>query len=174
MMPVPHHLRGIVSAPVGDGDTCLKADVCCPCGGKRFEVLFPGAVADQEGKDVPAMLEVNGTFFFLINVLCESCKCERLLFDHHFHGWNGILAHNAKEAAKQRPALSVWKCTNCSGRIHEVKVEIITEGKEFILEEGEDLIDEARWQDAYGAFNLHIKCCTCVAKTDYWVNFETA
>lgn len=174
MMPVPTHLKGCVvptSAKIDESD--LKAKVQCPCGGKTFELLYPGQTHEYDGQEVPCVAQIKKKFFFLVKAKCTACRQESLLIDVDFHGWNGFVCHDARQAKLPRPPLVPWKCQKCGGLAHKATVQIQTQGKADFIEESGGMIDKKRWPDAFGCFSMSIECTGCRAKTPDWVCCET-
>jgi hypothetical protein len=61
-MPIPSHLVDcLVLIETSIDEAPLDADVRCPCGSKRFEVLFPGETWRTSG--APCTAEIDGNFF---------------------------------------------------------------------------------------------------------------
>jgi len=174
MMPVPTHLKDCVvpgSSKIDEG--ALKAKVQCPCGGKVFELLYPGQTHEYDGRTIPCVAEITKKFFFLIKAECVKCGKEHPLLDADFHGWNGFVCHDPKQANVPRPPLVPWKCLECGGLEHKAGIEIQTEGKEDFISETDGEIDEDRWPDGFGWFTMSIECTKCSAKTPEWVSYET-
>jgi hypothetical protein len=110
--PFPSHLRGLV-IPIpeeSEPEALLTATVACPCGGDTFDLLFPGATHTYAGEECPCTTRVGEAFFFLVRARCRKCGEEHLLIDQDLHGWNGVVCHDAAQAALPRPPLVSWKC----------------------------------------------------------------
>jgi len=174
MMPVPTHLKEcVVPGSSKIDETALKAKVQCPCGGKVFELLYPGQTHEYDGKTIPCVAEIKKKFFFLIKAKCAECGKEHLLLDKDFHGWNGFVCHDPKQAKLPRPPLVPWKCLECGDLKHKAAVVISTEGKEDFISETDGEIDEDRWPDGFGWFTMAIECTKCGSKSPEWVSYET-
>ncbi len=170
MMPVPSHLKDCVNPKDAVVDESpLDAFVSCVCGSPQFELLFPGQTQEWDGKQIPCTAEINGTFFFLIKARCWTCKREHLLFDSHFHGWDGLIGHDPAQALLPRPSLVAWKCISCGNTKHEASVHISP-----VEREGFDSAPIERWPDAFEWFSMTIKCGSCGQDTPEWVSYETA
>jgi hypothetical protein len=174
MMPVPTHLRDcVVPSSSKVDEKPLKARVQCPCGGKRFHLLYPGQTQRHDGKKFPCVAKIKKTFFFLIKAKCTACGKEHLLLDKDFHGWNGLVCHDPKQAKLPRPPLVPWKCLACGELAHTARVEINAEGKQDFIEETDGEFDADRWPDGFGWFALSIQCTGCGVKTGEWAGYET-
>ncbi len=174
MMPVPSHLVDcVIPKDASIDENPLDADVRCPCGLTRFELLYPGQTHEYNGEIIPCTAEVEGKFFFVLKARCTGCQREHLLLDADFHGWNGFVCHDPEQAALPRPPLVAWKCLSCEGTEHQACVQIQTEGKEDFSEESDGEFDEDRWPDGFGWFSVAIKCTTCDKDTPEWVSYET-
>lgn len=173
MMPVPTHLVECVH-PRDDlvDESPLEGDVRCPCGLSVFDVLYPGATLEYQGALFPCTAENDGEFYFLIKARCAACRREHLLFDKDFHGWDGFVCHDARQAALPRPALTERKCLACGKTAHELAVLIPTQGKAEFLEGNEGERDESRWQDAFDWYSMSIRCLSCGKETPEWVSYE--
>ena len=90
MMPPPTHLIGWVKpdSEALDEDNFSGA-VQCLCGHEIFEIAHPGATYKDQGEDFPSTIDINGNYFFLVNVKCTACGEEKVIFDADFHGWEG-------------------------------------------------------------------------------------
>ena len=174
MMPVPSHLKNIViSRDAKIDEEPLVADICCPCGGKEFELLYPGEVHEHAGEVIPCTSEIDGKFFFVLKYRCDSCSQDHLLLDADFHGWNGLVCHDDEQAKLDRPHLIEWKCQECDGTKHTGVVRIQTEGREDFIEVVEDEFDHDLWPDAFGWFSLDVVCSNCKKETEELVSYET-
>ena len=174
MMPVPTHLIGCVEPKESTIDeTDLVANVVCPCGSNRYVLMFPGQTHNFDGAITPVTAKINGQLFFLIKARCTRCQKEYLLLDYDFHGWNGFVCHDPKQAALPRPALVPWDCLVCGNVEHEAAVRIQTNGKNDFISETGGKFNTDRWPDAFGCFNMSITCTGCKTETPEWVSCET-
>ncbi len=174
MMPVPSHLIDcVVPRDAVIDESPLDAFVRCPCGSSRFDLLFPGTTHEWRGETIPCTAEIGGKFFFLVTARCTSCNRRHLLLDADFHGWNGFVCHDPKQASIERPPLRPWQCLSCGFTEHEASIWIQTEGKEHFVAETDGKIDGDRWPDGFGWFSMAIKCCGCGKQTPEWVSYET-
>ena len=111
MMPVPSHLQEIaVPRDSAIDEESLTADIRCPCGESKFELLYPGQAHEYGDGTIPCTAEIDGHFFFILKSRCARCKREHLLLDADFHGWNGFICHDPDQAAIARPPLITWRC----------------------------------------------------------------
>jgi DNA-directed RNA polymerase subunit RPC12/RpoP len=173
-MPVPTHLKKcVIPGSSKIDETALKAKVQCPCRGKVFEMLYPGKTHMFQGKRYPCVAEIKKKFFFLITAKCVACGKEHLLLDKDFHGWDGFVCHDSKQAKLPRPVLVSWKCLECGGLPHKAHVEIQTQGKEDFVSETGGKFPTKRWPDGFGWFTLSVECAKCGFKTPEWVSYET-
>jgi hypothetical protein len=174
MMPVPKHLKGCVIPRDSIVDEAsLIGAVKCPCGGDHFQLLYPGQTHQWEGESIPCTAEIGKAFFFLIKAKCTECGKEHLVIDNDFHGWNGFICHDARQAALPRPPLVPWKCLACEGLEHTAEVAISTEGKTHFVEETDGEVDEDLWPEGFGWITIAIECKKCGKKSPQWVSFET-
>lgn len=174
MMPVPSHLIECVvpnDSVIDEED--LYAVVQCPCGSTRFHLLFPGQTHEYDGEVVPCTARIEENYFFLLKAACTNCEKEHLLLDEDFHGWNGFVCHNPQKAALPRPALQAWKCLNCSETVHEATIFIQTEGRDDFVSESSGKFEADLWPEAFGCFNMGIRCSGCGKDTLQWVSCET-
>jgi hypothetical protein len=174
MMPLPSHVVGWVvpKDPMID-EGPLEADVCCPCGSRRFDLLFPGQTHEWDGETIPCTAEISGKFFFLIKAQCAKCSRQHLLLDADLHGWNGFVCHDPEQAAIPRPPLVPWKSLECGTTSHEASIRIQTEGKADFVSESEGRFPADRWPDGFGWFSMDIKRSACGKQTREWVSLET-
>lgn len=173
MMPIPTHLQGLV-VPMDDAsnEEPLDATVRCPCHSESFEFLYPGDTKEHNGIVIPVTAERDGAFFFRIEARCMACRQVHLLFDKDFHGWDGYICHDQKQARLPRPALRAWSCGKCGSVAHRGRISIYGEGKDDFLE-GAAGFPPDRWPDGFGWFQLSIACKSCGNEIDHWVDYET-
>ena len=173
-MPVPTHLRNCVvpNDPTID-EFEFSGKVRCPCGSTQFRLLYPGATHEYHGEIIPCAAKIAGKFFFLIKAACVKCDREHLLIDEDLHGWNGFVCHDAAQAAIERPPLVPWKCLSCGGLRHSATVFIQAEGRLDFVRIAGDKFDADRWPDAFGWFDMAIRCTGCGKETPVWVSLET-
>lgn len=174
MMPAPSHLKDCVVPHKGKRSSfSFAGKVQCTCGGKKFQLLFPGQTHDYEGKAIPCTAEIKGKYFFLIKAKCAKCEKEHLLLDEDFHGWNGFVCHKPEQAKLPRPGLVPWKCLRCGKVEHTAEIEVFSEGKEDFIDETDGEFDEDRWPDGFGSLVIDIKCSSCRLVSTGWVACET-
>lgn len=174
MMPPPSHLTDWITPDTDKtNDYNFSGTVKCPCGNEHVEVSHPGGTYEEDGVKFPCTFEIAGKFFFLINVKCSACNEETVLFDADFHGWEGYVCHNKKQAALPRPELHLWNCVSCNSTSHQVRLSIQTEGKEDFMIESEGKFPEERWVDAFGWIDIDLTCDECGKETKGWVSYET-
>ena len=100
-MPVPEHLRDwLVPGASEIDESDLVGRVRCPCGSEEIELLYPGETVFRDGDRYPCDLKIGDHQFFVIRGRCASCGAEAPLFDKDFHGWNGLVPHDAEKAAR--------------------------------------------------------------------------
>ena len=174
MMPVPTHLRSIaVARNVTPNGEPLCADLRCPCGGSMFQLLYPGQTHEYAGELVPCTAEIDGCYFFILKALCVNCLAQHLLLDVDFHGWDGFVCHDPKQAALPRPEVTPWKCLTCAGLAHKMVVHITGEGQQHFTSEAGESFDKERWPDAFGWFSLDTTCVACGRVSTDLVAYET-
>jgi hypothetical protein len=155
-----------------EGGGYLKGLVHCSCGSEKFEFLFPGQTHICEGQEIPVTAEIKGEFFFVIKARCANCNKEHLIFDSHFHGWDGFVCHNPDKASLPRPQLTVWSCRKCGGSIHNATIGFGSEGKDDFIEATGGEIDEEKWMDGFGWLDIALTCCKCGSHIERWVSYE--
>lgn len=174
MMPIPTHLMDcVVPDDPNVDESPLIGSVRCPCGGRTFELLFPGNTHERRGEFVPCTAEIGGRYFFLIQAVCRACGTNHLLLDVDFHGWNGFVCRNPQQAALPRPTLVPWKCVKCGDVSHTAVIDVRSEGKEFCVGEADGAIEDDQWHEAFGWFTISIECAGCGHSDKTWVSCET-
>jgi hypothetical protein len=174
-VPVPSHLTGWV-VPKSWRDEVLTAAVRCPCGSEQLEFHHPGAtlVFVPGEEPCPAGEKVGDASFFLIKAVCVACRKENVLFDCDFHGHDGFLLRDEKQAAIPRPRLWPWRCLACGSAAHTGEVSLILDYQDRYFEKGyAKKFGADRWPDAFGSIGMGIKCCGCGHEAPRWVEYET-
>jgi hypothetical protein len=174
MMPAPTHLNGWI-LPSSDtiDEENFSGRVLCPCGCEEIQLYYPGQTQEYKGQEVPCTAEINGKFFFLVKAKCSACGNEKILFDADFHGWDGYVCHDSGQADLPRPDLITWNCQSCNSSIHNVQINIETQGKQDFIDETDGEFPEDRWVDGFSWIDFDIKCKECGAATKQWVSYET-
>jgi hypothetical protein len=176
MMPTPSHLRDCVKRPdvaVTEEEGRLIAPVVCPCGSAELELLYPGQTREVKGRPVIVVVQIDGNFYLRLEARCGNCGKNHLLLDKDFHGWNGYVCHDEKQAALPRSPLQVWHCPSCKNTRHQMEVTICTEGKTHFVEESEGEFQAESWPDGFGWFTLTTHCVNCGLDIDALVDYET-
>lgn len=175
MAPIPRYLNDIV-IPMHEyvEKDLLTGSLQCPCGEGEFQLLYPGETIKFQEKEWPCAIEIGGHCFFVIKAICNKCKTQHLLFDADFHGWDGVMCHDAKKANLSRPPLVPWQCVSCGDLSHKATIKIAFESKENFLEQARGEFAEDRWPDAFQWIWMSIVCTNCGLKTESWVDYETA
>ncbi len=173
-MKVPTHILKCVKSTCLDYDGRLvRCEIACSCKNYIFELLYPGETHLYQGEKIPCTLQLDDKFFFLIKARCAKCGCEYLLFDKDFHGWDGFVCHNDKEASHPRPPLVSWECLKCGESKHTVQVEFCYGDEDEMIEDLAGFpIDNLA--DAFEWIYINIKCVHCDLLTEKWVDYETA
>jgi hypothetical protein len=157
-----------------EDEEVLIGNLRCPCGSENFKMMYPGQTHEYEGRTYPCTAEIDGHFFFLVKAICSECNLEHLLFDEHFHGWDGVMCHDIRKASLPRPPLTYWKCLSCGGLYHKVTLKIAFESKENFIEQSRGEFDKTKWPDAFQWIWISITCCKCGLESKDWVDYETA
>lgn len=174
MYPVPKHLRGITRPIKVDDDNRVHCPITCPCGSSEFVISHTGAVQGNGKMKCPVVAEIDGNFYFIVRAKCTQCDADHLIFDDHYHGWNGyVCAPDEGTRELPRPNLVPWECSKCTCLAHRMQVHIAGEDKEHLLSEGEGILTEEDWHEAFGWLTIDIECVTCEFKYGAWVDYET-
>ena len=173
MYPLPRHLKGVV-IPSGQSEECtVEGKVACPCGSENFRLMYPGHTHTCRGELIPCTAEIEGHYYFVLRADCSNCDTVHLLFDSHFHGWDGFICHDIEMAALPRPELTAWTCLGCGGDEHKLVVKIAGESLEDFEENaGEDFGPES-WPEAFGWITVDASCVKCGKRTEELVSYET-
>lgn len=171
MKILPTHIRDCIK-DVKCTEDFIRGDVCCTCGNEVFALYYPGESIEYKGKKMPYSTYIHDHSYFIIKARCNKCNKEYLLFDRDFHGWDGYVCHDEKDASKPRPPLVPWKCPKCGEDKHGAQIMFCYGDKEEMLEDMED--KDIDWADAFEWIYMTIKCQTCGYVTEKWVDYETA
>ena len=181
MIETPSHVKDCVviknwqpeNLTQPDGRGYLTGFIHCSCGSENFEFLFTGKTHIYDGQEIPVTTEIDGEFFFVIKARCTECKKEHLIFDSHFHGWDGFVCHDPSKASLPRPQLIVWSCRNCGCLIHSATIGFASEGKKDFIESTRGKFDEDKWMDGFGFITIALTCVKCGNYAEQWVSYET-
>lgn len=171
--PTPAHLRGWL-AGVTFEDEYLEGQVRCPCGGERLELRTLGKThpSYRDGRPIPCVEEIDGSYCFLVQAACVECGREHVLFDMNRHGTNGFQWPPPEPEPPPRP-LTPWTCVSCNERMHTAEVQIVSDYMyryfeyKYHLKYGID-----KWPEMFGWIDIRIRCCGCSRQTG-WVSYET-
>jgi hypothetical protein len=166
------HIQGCI-ANVEYTEDIVKGAICCACGNRDLILIFHGTTHLYDGKEIPCTLQTDEGFFFIVKAKCPDCGAEYLLFDKDFHGWDGCVCHDEKDASKPRPHLTAWKCRECNQEKHFIQIQFCYGDEGGIQEAIDDgTIDNPA--DAFEWIYIDIKCENCGLSTEKWVDYETA
>jgi hypothetical protein len=171
MKTLPTHIKDCVK-DIEYTEDFIKGTICCTCGNRVFTLYYPGETTEYNGKVIPCSAYINDHSYFILRAQCSECKKEFLLFDRDFHGWDGYVCHDEKDASKPRPPLVPWKCIECNEDKHVAQIMFCYGDEDEMLEDlGGTKINLA---DAFEWIYVNIKCKICGHVTEKWVDYETA
>lgn len=174
-LPLPSHLKDILK-PIGNENTefLLTGKVVCSCNSENFTIKIVGDDSEYEEENVIRVIEVDGNYFLIIKVECNSCHKEHLIFDDGFHGWNGFVCGIINKSLP-RPEAKAWGCNKCTKTNHSIVVTISSQGKDDFISEGgtDEGFDENDWVEAFDWITIGIACNSCEEKNDEWISYET-
>jgi ribosomal protein S27E len=172
MIPLPRHLKDILN-PIGEenDEFELTGKIVCNCGSENFTIKFVGDDSEYEENKVIMVSEVDGNFFLIVKVKCNSCGKEHLIFDDNLHGWNGFVCGESKDLP--RPDSKVWSCNKCNAANHSMIVKINSQGQQDFIDEVGDEFDKNDWTEAFEWINIEIECESCKEKNEEWISYET-
>jgi hypothetical protein len=176
MMPVPSHLRGVLTPGVADLDESpLIGRLSCGCGSRpeEFEIFYPGETVLREGDRYPVEIEVPGSRFFRIVARCGECGREHLLFDRDLHGLAALTGKRRAEAPRAIPDMLPWRCTRCGSTRHAATLEVESPGRQEVLSAAGEGFDPERWPDAFSRIGMSLRCLQCGKVTEDWVSCRT-
>jgi len=173
MLPIPKHLKSILRL-IGEKNNEFEVTgkIVCDCGSENFTVELVGDSSNYEKDSVIKVIEIDGNYFLIIKVKCNSCGKGHLIFDNDYHGWNGFVCEVlAKQNA--RPDTKDWECSKCKKSDHSITLTIHSEGQEDFKEEAGDEFDEEDWIEAFSSITIKITCNSCGETNDKWISYET-
>ena len=176
MTLLPTHLRECVrrpDVPVTEAEGRVAGPVVCPCGSSELELLYIGERGGTVRNPVICVTQVDDGFFLRLSASCPSCDRMHLLLDMDLHGWNGRVCRVEKEALRPRPPYKTWSCPKCQSTRQRISVMVLNDGREFILDEADGMLDGETWPDGFGWFGLSTECARCGTKIESLVDFET-
>jgi hypothetical protein len=118
-------------------------------------------------------LDGSNRYWFAIKAICTACGRGCLVFDSDRHGWDAFPCRVRRDAEPAGP-LFPWSCHECGSTVHKGEVRFRYDKPERFLEETDGRFAVERRADAFGWFDMDIKCCGCGDETAPWVSYETA
>jgi ribosomal protein S27E len=174
MLPIPKHLQKIF-LPIGDAadEFEVTGRIICECSSENFSIEYVGESADYTSDRVIKLKEINGSYFLIVKVKCTDCSREHLIFDDHFHGWNGFVCGEEESFRKlPRPKGEIWHCKRCHRDNHSIVITINSKGQQDFIEEAEGL-NEDDWVEAFSWITIGIHCKSCDEANMSWISYET-
>ncbi len=144
----------------------------CRCGNENLVIKLVGDDSNYEKDQVIQVLETNNGFFLIINVFCNVCKSEHLIFNNDFHGWNGfVCGGDNREMDRLEP--KQWDCDKCNNSEHKIELQIESQGKEDFMEEGGEEFGEHNWTEGFSWLTIKTECINCNKTNPEWISYET-
>jgi len=113
------------------------------------------------------------TEYEYIYAKCKHCGKEILLFDDRYYGYDGVCTHYEQP---NKPYLDTGKLKvkkpHCEGAGYKIYVTISGTGKEDLLENADNVINDENWKDAFEWIKIDIECAKCGKKKNV-LNLET-
>ncbi len=174
-LPFPKHLHDFVQPMVSasKAEHLFVGRLQCRCGAGTFRFFYPGETHEFQGSTVPCTATIDGAYFFLVRAACEGCGSEYLVIDQDLHGWNGVVCHDAAQAALERPPLTVWPCSRCRDERHRAVVTVTSQGKADFEEEAGPDFEPSQWAEGFESLSLDLVCQGCGLETSSWISCET-
>jgi len=172
--PTPRHLTNLLSINTQASNAHeLEGKVACECGSEEFEVLFVGKRNEEKQRHFMQVVKLGGRWFLRVGARCVSCRREHLIFDSHFHGWNGYVCTDEQVQRIARPPFQEWRCQQCHSKTHKLTVSILGEDMEHAIGESDDALTEADWFEAFGWLIVETACTSCNLGPCRIVDYET-
>ncbi|NDV64889.1 hypothetical protein D0T60_06495 [Bacteroides sp. 224] len=173
MIPVPKHLKSILK-PIGDNNSEFEitGKITCDCGSENFAIEIVADDSDYSKEQVVKVTEIDGNYFLIVKVKCNSCNKEHLIFDNDFHGWNGFVC-GGDSKDQPRPSTKKWHCNKCCKSEHSMIVNIHSQGQEDFIEECGDEFDQDDWAEGFDWITIKTICNACEEVNDEWISYET-
>lgn len=181
--PLPKHLVNLLQVEVASSnEEHLHGAVRCPCGSIQFTPLFVADLVSERRQSflrwraTPPFLRVKriGEEFFLrIGARCSSCFQDHLLFDDHFHGWNGYVCTGEEVRRLPRPEYQEWGCHHCKSPAHSISLDIQGEDMKASLTESDGFLTKEDWFEGFGWFTVRVTCSSCGCGPTQIVDYET-
>ena len=119
------------------------------------------------GMDLPRARRVP----VVVKLRTEDLAREILLFHSMLHGYNAVTSPVSEPPPVKFQQKS--KCRACGCRTYRVYVNIHNTGKEDLLAQGIDEIDEENWTNAFDWFSVDLQCANCGKQRKNWFEMET-
>jgi hypothetical protein len=173
MTPAPKHLEPLLQRDLSSEDADIVGRIRCGCGSEVLIPLFVGSRNEEAGSHYLQVTEIDGNWFLRLGCRCPKCSTDSLIFDDHFHGWNGFVCAEEYARSLARPDFDQWHCQKCRSLHHRLAITIQTDDMETAIEEGGDLITEQNWFEAFGWFTLDVTCADCGHGPNRIIDHET-
>lgn len=157
-LPIPNHLHDIL-IPIGADNSTFEVTgvIRCPCGHDRFQI--------ESSHDR-----------HIVNLHCEKCGQEHLLFHAGKHGWDGFVCRGSTFHPDMTIPPIQEKCENCGTESYRVQVWISSQGPKDFLEEcvaHDDSFSAEDWVDGFEWITVSLTCANCDTVQRDWLDLET-
>ena len=108
----------------------------------------------------------------VVKLRTEDLAREILLFHSMLYGYDAVTSPVSETPLPVR-FQQKCKCRACGCRTYRVYVNIHNTGKEDLLAQGTDAIDEENWTNAFDWFSVDLQCAHCGKQRKNWFEMET-
>ncbi len=172
--PLPKHLVNLLEVQAAaSSEDHLHGAVKCPCGSVQFTPLFVADLITEPDQRFLRVKQVGEEFYLRIGARCSSCSQTHLLFDDHFHGWNGYVCTGEEARRLPRPEYQEWVCHRCKSPAHRISLDIQGEDMKVSLTESDGFLTKEDWFEGFGWFTVRVTCSACGCGPTTIVDYET-
>lgn len=155
-LPIPQYLQPFF-VPVGGKNSEFEVTgrVKCDCGRQRFEVW--------ESNDRQ-----------IVKLVCPVCGRQITAFDSGKYGWDGFVG--GCDFLDRTLPYSRYGCPQCSGALFDVKIHIMSQGRQDFLEECvayDSSFSADDWVNAFEWIDISLRCEGCGHIEKEWLDMET-
>jgi hypothetical protein len=175
LLPIPKHLKNILK-PIGNknNEHSVVGNIICTCDSSNFIIHYVGDASDYRKDRVIKVTEIDSKYYLIIHAKCLTCEKDHLIFDMHFHGWDGFVDSAEDEDQNlPRPQTVAFNCPKCDNNSHSLTIAIESQGMSDFISETEGDYPPEDWVEGFSWITIKTRCNNCDETNKHWISYET-